>query len=186
MKGNQRLEALAALCGGQSDAPVEQNTANSSLTAKPAEAHAGNNTQQSQSSVDSMIQQRQNPLATQQSPIQNVTQQQWQQAIAAAAALQGGGVNPALAAQSFLLSSGLSQPQPQSIGENAYSTMQQLALHQYTGSGQTISSASGAIANYGGWRCCLRGPRTASVDDGIGVGESATVTAAGTRWTTAT
>jgi hypothetical protein len=133
MKGNQGLEALAALCGGQTDAPTEiARRANKSREEAVAQlGTSSHGTQQSQPAQASVLQpsQRQNPSANQQqSALQNVTQQQWQQAIAAAAALQGGGVNPALAAQSFLMSGGLSQ---HNQGENTFSTMQQLAFHQY-------------------------------------------------------
>ena len=138
MKGNQGLEALAALCGGQTDAPTDQARGSSSSASEVVSSGSrGAQAQQSQSSVLQQGQ-RQNPLSTQ-SPLQNVTQQQWQQAIAAAAALQGNGVNPALAAQSLLLSSpGFSSP------ENTFSPMQQLAFHQYMQAQAKLSAQQAA------------------------------------------
>ena len=138
MKGNQGLEALAALCGGQSDAPTEESRALNSLRGTQANESAtvaalgtSGQARQPQSNQESALQQaqRQNPLSNAQSALQNVSQQQWQQAIAAAAALQGNTMNQTLAAQSLLLSAGLPTQQP--LGENAFSAMQQLALHQY-------------------------------------------------------
>ena len=141
MKGNQGLEALAALCGGQTDAPTDQARGSSSSASEVVSSGSrGAQAQQSQSFQDSVLQQgqRQNPLSTQ-SPLQNVTQQQWQQAIAAA--LQGNGVNPALAAQSLLLSSpGFSSP------ENTFSPMQQLAFHQYMQAQAKLSAQQAALA----------------------------------------
>lgn len=70
--------------------------------------------------------QRQTPTISQQSPLHSLSQQQWQQALAAAAALQSNGVTPSLA-QNLLLS-GLSSS---GLGEQAYSAMQQFAFQQY-------------------------------------------------------
>jgi hypothetical protein len=144
MKGNQGLEALAALCGGQSNAPMKDARAADGFgsyyndTATPTLGP-----QQSLSAQDAVHYpgQRQPP---QQSPLQNVTQRQWQQAIAAAAALQGNGVNPALAAQSFLLSAGMSSKPQQTLGDNAFSTMQQLAFQQYVQQQASLSAQQAA------------------------------------------
>lgn len=154
MKGNQGLEALAALCGGQSDAPTDDSRRSNNRGSKSAETSAASRTsssngQQAQATQDSALQQalRQTPLSSQQSPLQNVTQQQWQQAIAAAAALQGGGVNPALAAQSFLLS-GLS-PQ-QSLGDSHFSAMQQqLSFHQFIQAQAKLTAQQAALTGAG-------------------------------------
>ena len=136
MKGNQGLEALAALCGGQNDAPTEEARA-----AGRVASQSGDSSQQSQDST-------RDQLSSQQSPLQNVTPQQWQQAIAAAAALQGGGVNPSLAAQSFLLG-GL--PSQQHLGDNSFSTMQKLAYHQYVQAqaNLTAQQAAQSLSNAG-------------------------------------
>ena len=139
MKGNQGLEALAALCGGQSDAPTED-----AATTALNEAHGSSSRLAVPSTAQNPLldqstllqtQQRQN--GTQQSPFQGITAQQWQQALAATAALQSHGVSPAIAAQNILLTAGLAaqqqqQQQQQSLGENAAAAaMQQLAYYQY-------------------------------------------------------
>jgi hypothetical protein len=135
MKGNQGLEALAALCGGQSDAPTESarddvvmSSSSHSDGMSGSRSHGGN-VRPLDKHQEAALQQAlaQNPLGNQHNPLNNVSPQQWQQAIAAAAALHGGSMNTTLTAQSILLSAGLS---PHAIGgDNAF--MQQLALHQY-------------------------------------------------------
>lgn len=159
MKGNQGLEALAALCGGQSDAPTEdgrnvnrlgnQSSNSAALTAALTSA-LSSSSQQSQSNQDSQRQQGMGTLSNQQTNLQNVTPQQWQQAIAAATALQGGGVNPTLAAQTLLLSAGL--PSQQHLNDNSLATMKQLAYQQYVQAraNMTAQQAAQALSNGGG------------------------------------
>eukprot|EP00339_Tiarina_fusa_P001128 CAMPEP_0117059368 /NCGR_PEP_ID=MMETSP0472-20121206/41233_1 /TAXON_ID=693140 ORGANISM="Tiarina fusus, Strain LIS" /NCGR_SAMPLE_ID=MMETSP0472 /ASSEMBLY_ACC=CAM_ASM_000603 /LENGTH=559 /DNA_ID=CAMNT_0004777037 /DNA_START=88 /DNA_END=1767 /DNA_ORIENTATION=- len=160
MKGNQGLEALAALCGGQSDAPTEStrddvamsSSSHSEGTSGSRTTHSGN-VRQLDHQQEAALQQAlaQNPLiSNQQNPLNNVSPQQWQQAIAAAAALQGGAMNPTLTAQSILLSAGLS---PHALGgDNAF--MQQLALHQYVqaakASAQQAAQLSASAKGVGG------------------------------------
>jgi hypothetical protein len=119
MQGNQGLEALAALCGGQIDAPTEGR-----LTKGNGAAGAGSSSslrgpsvigaQQAQAVQHALLAAaRSNTQVTQQFPVQNLTPQQWQQAVAATVAQQGGGSNPALAAQNFLLTAGLVPQQQQ-------------------------------------------------------------------------
>ena len=129
MKGNHGLEALAALCGGQSDAAPDE--------ARAASRAKSGDSQQSQESA------RQNP--NQQSPQQNMTQQQWQKIVASFSALQNGGMNPSLVAQSFLLGGLPAQTQ---ISDNSFTTMQKLAFHQYL-SNLTTQQATQALANAG-------------------------------------
>lgn len=144
MKGNQGLEALAALCGGQSNAPTSGNGAKGSQ----GRASGGSGIETSQTAPQSIsVQdavsqagQRQAALSTQQSALAGVNQQHWQQALATA--LQGNGMNHALGAQNLLLS-GLS---PQGLGESTFSTMQQLALHQYVQAQAKLSAAQQAAA----------------------------------------
>lgn len=118
------LEALAALCGTQSDAQMDgRKHENRDGSPNTSSVHAGNICSSSQVNSEAAV------AASQQSPIQGLTPQQWQHALAAAAALQqsqthqANGVSPALA-QSLLLP-GLST---QGVGSNA---MEQLALHRY-------------------------------------------------------
>ena len=144
MKGSQGLEALAALCGGQKDAPTEEARAAGRLASQSSDS-----SQQTQDSTRQTTGQLHDQLSSQQqSPLQNVTPQQWQQAIAAAAALQGGGVNPSLAAQNFLLG-GL--PSHQHISDNSFSTMQKLAYHQYVKAqaNLTAQQAAQSLTNAG-------------------------------------
>lgn len=143
MKGSQGLEALAALCGGQKDAPTEEARAAGRLAAQSSDS-----SQQTQDSTKQTTGQLHDQFSSQQSPLQNVTPQQWQQAIAAAAALQGGGVNPSLAAQSFLLG-GLSSQQH--LSDNSFSTMQKLAYHQYVKAqaNLTAQQAAQSLTNAG-------------------------------------
>lgn len=151
MKGNQGLDALAALCGGQTDAPTVESKGVNEIGAQRGESASQISSQQAQSSQDSALQARQlaGQVPGQQSPLQNMTQQQWQQAIAAATALQGGGVNQSLAAQSLLLSAGYT-PQ-QHISDNSFSTMKQLAYHQYVQAQANITAqqASQSLASGG-------------------------------------
>jgi hypothetical protein len=134
MKGNQGLEALAALCGGQSDAPTEDGRAAHHLGAQSGNSSAltaaltsalSSSSQQSQTNQDAVRQSGIGSLSNQQATLQNVAPQQWQQAIAAAAAFQGGAVNPTFGAQGFLLSAGL--PSQQHLNDNSLATMKQLA-----------------------------------------------------------
>lgn len=83
--------------------------------------------------------QRQTPITSQQSPLHSLSQQQWQQALAAAAALQSNGVTPSLA-QNLLLS-GLSSS---GLGDQAYSAMQQFAFQQYVQAQAKLSAAQQA------------------------------------------
>ncbi len=142
MKGNQGLEALAALCGGQSDAPTETGmmVTGSGQSVASVGSTGGNSlsAHQRQTAQDMAHQasQRQTPMTSQQSPLHNLTQQQWQQALAAAAALQNNGVTPSLAQN--LLFSGIST---QGLGENAYSAMQQYAFGQYVQAQAKLSAA---------------------------------------------
>lgn len=129
MKGNHGLEALAALCGGQSDAAPEE--------ARAASRAKSGDSQQSQEPA------MQNP--NQQSPLQNMTQQQWQKIVAQVSALQNGGMNPSLVAQSFLLGGLPAQTQ---ISDNSFTAMQKLAFHQYL-SNLTTQQATQALANAG-------------------------------------
>jgi hypothetical protein len=140
MKGNQGLEALAALCGGRSDAPTEtrrddvaMSSSSHSDDTSGSRAHHGNVRQlDQQQNIGFQQALAQIQLTSQQNPLNNVSPQQWQQAIAAAATLQGGAMNPTLTAQSILLSAGLS---PHVLGgDNTF--MQQLALRQYVQAAQ--------------------------------------------------
>jgi hypothetical protein len=143
MKGNQGLEALATLCGGQTDAPMDESRARR-LGAQSGDSTSLTSSQQAQPSLDSARQKGQLhiPVAGQQSPLHNVTPQQWGQAIAAAAALQTNGVNPSLAAQSLLLSAGLSPSQH--LGDGSFSKMKQLAYHQYVQAQANLSAQQAA------------------------------------------
>lgn len=115
------LEALAALCGTQSDAQTEARKRDGSSRASHGNTGSSSSTAQ--------VNQEAAVTTSQQSPLQGLTPQQWQHALAAAAALQqtqsqqANGVNPALA-QSLLL------PGLPTQGL-ANSTMEQFALHRY-------------------------------------------------------
>jgi len=132
------LEALAALCGTQSDALMD---------GRKREAGDGNsNTSNINTNNGSSVQASQEATltATQQSPIPGLTAQQWQQALAAASALQQSqsqqvnGVNPALA-QSLLLQ-GLPA---QNLGNL---TMEQLALHRYIQQAKASAAQQAVLA----------------------------------------
>ena len=138
MKGNQGLEALAALCGGQSDAPTEDTRGTSHVgggegttTGAPSSRTPLMNGTQVASAAQQGLQggQRQNNQVSQQFPFQNMTQQQLQQALAASNALQRAGVNPAVAVQNLLVSAGL-MPQQQNMDSATLAAMQQLAYNQ--------------------------------------------------------
>lgn len=142
MKGNQGLEALAALCGGQSEAPTENKgtrLADSSSQRRDGPSGSGGNNFGASQQGSSTTSQRQSPLA-QQSPLHNLTQQQWQQAVAAASSLQSSGANQSSLAQSLLLS-GLT---PQGLGDNTYSVMQQYAFQLYSQAQAKLSAAQQA------------------------------------------
>ena len=106
MKGNQGLEALAALCGGQSDAPTEEAAALNDSQGSSSSRSNVPATSQTPLDQATILQAQQRQAGNQQSPLQNLTPQQWQQALAATAALQSHGVNPAIAAQNILVSAG--------------------------------------------------------------------------------
>jgi hypothetical protein len=141
MQGNQGLEALAALCGGQTDAPIEgrlARLANGSVAAggAPSSSSCGPAVIGAQQSQSQAVQHAilhaaaaaargNNTQLTQQFPLQNLTPQQWQQALAATVAQQGGGLNPALTAQNFFLTAGVvpqqqhqQQQQQQNVSNN--------------------------------------------------------------------
>jgi hypothetical protein len=128
MKGNQGLEALAALCGGQSDAPTQYGVSRgpTETTQGQGGTPGGSNSTNLGASHDTLPTMSQQLV--QQSPLHNLTQQQWQQALAAVSALQGNGGGQSSLAQSLLMS-GL---QSTGMGDNAYtSAMQQFALQRY-------------------------------------------------------
>lgn len=142
MNGNQGLEALAALCGGQSDVPTEAGRRFSESAPSDITSAAGSNNSNMNNlgtSEASNTSQRQSPMV-QQSPLHNLTQQQWQQAVAAATALQGNGVSQSSLAQSLMLS-GLP-----GLGDNTYSAMQQYAFQQYIQAQAKLSAAQQAAS----------------------------------------
>lgn len=143
MKGNQGLEALAALCGGQSDVPTEGRVQNRDAAAAPANKNGSNSVgaQHQQVPQDASLQssQRQTPMPNQQSPLAGLSAPQWQQAIAAISALQNSGVSPSLAQN--LRHSGISS---QGLGESNFSAMQQYALQQYMQAQAKLSQAQQA------------------------------------------
>ena len=134
------LEALAALCGSQSEAQMEQ--------ARQRENHEGmpnpliDNPSNNSSSAQATQEAASN--TSQQSAIQGLTTQQWQHALAAAAALQQSqsqqpnGVTQALA-QSLLLP-GLSA---QGLGN---ATMEQFALHRYLQQAKASAAQQAVLA----------------------------------------
>lgn len=152
-KSNQgNLEALAALCGTQSDAQMkdskkQESREGSSSGAAIYNACNNNNVSVPQASNDS------SNKANQQNPVQGLTQPQWQQALAAVSGLQqthqnnlGSGMSPGLA-QSLLLSGLSTQGIPTATAE-------QLALQRYLQQHVSISAAQQAVlshslANYG-------------------------------------
>lgn len=151
MKGNQGLEALAALCGGQSDVPTEDGRAAHHLGPKSGNSKAlsaaltsalSSSNQQSQTHKDAVRQSGLGSLSNPQGTLQNVAPQQWQHAIAAAAAFQGGAVNPTFGAQGFLLSAGL--PSQQHLNDNSLATMKQLAFQQYVQAQATFTAQHAA------------------------------------------
>ena len=142
MKGNQGLEALAALCGGQPAAATDSDKMRVSEIARGQDitsvlSSSGNSLAAPQDALSSS--QRPNPMIHQ-SPLPGLTQQQWQQAVAAASALQNNGVTQASLAQSLLLQ-GLSS---QGLGEYANSAMQQYAFQQYVQAQAKLSAAQQA------------------------------------------
>lgn len=119
MAGNQRLQTFAALCAGQSDAPTEEGREARRMGTQVGEKQTPSasalpsspTTQQSQQAQDALRQTGMASLQNQQSGIQNMNQQQLQQAIARAAGL-GGAVTPSLAAaQSLFMQGGLTTQQ---------------------------------------------------------------------------
>eukprot|EP00980_Cylindrotheca_fusiformis_P019921 scaffold7017_cov134-Cylindrotheca_fusiformis.AAC.16 len=158
MKGNQGLDALAALCGGQSDAPTEDGrngsniggqSGNPSAFAAALSAALSSSNQQSQQNQDAQRQQGMGSLSNQQINLQNITPQQWQQAIAAVTALQGGSANPSVTAQNYAMSSGL--PSHQQTNDNSLATMKQLAYRQYVQAqaNMTAQQAAQSLSNAG-------------------------------------
>ena len=133
------LEALAALCGSQSEARME---------ARKRENHPEGSSRPSigDPCISSSVQSPQEADANtnQQSAIQGLTPQQWQHALAAAAAIQQSqsqqpnGVNQALA-QTLLLP-GLSA---QGLGN---STMEQFALHRYLQQAKASAAQQAVLA----------------------------------------
>jgi hypothetical protein len=125
MKNSQgSLEALAALCGTQSDAQAEaRKRENHDASSRASHGNTGSSSSTAQVNQEAAV------TTSQQSSLQGLTPQQWQHALAAAAALQqtqsqqANGVSPALA-QSLLL------PGLPTQGL-ANSTMEQFALHRY-------------------------------------------------------
>jgi hypothetical protein len=144
MQGNQGLEALAALCGGQIDAPTEGRLANGSGGACAASSSsmrgpAVNGAQQTQVVQHALLAAaRGNTQLTQQFQTQNFTPQQWQQVLTATVKQQGGGSNQTLAAQNFLVNAGLvpqqqqqQQQQQQNVSNNTgLQAIQQLFYFQ--------------------------------------------------------
>ena len=119
MQGNQGLEALAALCGGQIDAPTERRVANGSgevcaASSSSLRGPAVIGAQQTQAVQHAFLPSaRGNTQLNQQFSLQNLTPQQWQHALATAVAPQGGGSNPSMTAQNFLSANMVPQQQQQ-------------------------------------------------------------------------
>jgi hypothetical protein len=153
MQGNQGLEALAALCGGQIDAPTEGRLTNGSGVAGAASSSSSRGpavmgAQQTQAVQHAFLAApKTNTQFSQQFPLQNLTPQQWQHALAATVQ-QGGGSNPALSAQNFLLNAGLvpqqqqqQQQQQQNVSNNTgMQAIQQLVYFQMLQRAQSTQS----------------------------------------------
>ena len=127
MNGNQGLEALAALCGGEAAVATGDST-----TANTSNSQSAEQQQPSQ-------QQHQAPAA-QSAQVADLTRQQWQQAMAAAAAIGGGqlqaapaaGAPAGLTAQSLALLSaaGLQQGMQQHLQQHQLQQQPQPAAQQ--------------------------------------------------------
>jgi hypothetical protein len=132
MKGNQGLEALAALCGGQSDVPTEEVASTSMvLGARQAAANAA---QAPDQAAGALAQQRQAAQATQQqTALLSLTPQQWQ---ALAVTLQSGGVNSAL---------GLALAAQQQAQQQAQQHAQQQQQAQHQAQQQAVQAQQQAV-----------------------------------------
>jgi len=121
MKGNQGLDALAALCDSKTDeSAVPNGTASTNASNSDSPAAPGAAMQPKE--------------AQQPNPVQpNFTQQPWQQVMAAGSAFGGGQVNAAAAQMAFLQAAALQGALPTggAIDLASMNTMQQLAYLQY-------------------------------------------------------
>jgi hypothetical protein len=143
MKGSQGLEALAALCGGQSEAPITVTSSTSTiLPVYNSSAAQQTIFQAAQRAATASSQQQQQ---SQQYPLSNLKPPQWQQFMATAtAALQSSGVNPTLAVHNFLLAAA-AQNSPPPVDNSAFAAMQQMAYLQYTQAQANVAAQQQAV-----------------------------------------
>lgn len=146
MKGNQGLDALAALCGGATKARVGNNVASAegtTIAPTPMQnpvSHAGN--VPGPTGNISFVPENMTPIASE----AQQQQQQWQQAVASAATY--GGVAPNAATTALLSAAAATTGLANNNGEASTlnTTMQQLAYYQYI---QHAAAAAAQAAQLG-------------------------------------
>jgi len=145
MKGNQGLEALAALCGGQSETGNKGSNVEGrrdAVMGSSTGSHNSNNSGSHQSQSAQESNQIQASFPIQQSQLQNLTPQQWQQALSA---LQNNnGANQSALAQSLLLS-GIGG---QAVQQLAYQQLAQVQAHANISAAQQAAIAQ-SVGSYG-------------------------------------